>query len=135
MDTTTNKPKKFKIKRKKVGSASSVSTDKTSTSAKGTKRRFKIKKKKTKTSTSSSTIDISSLSDTMSSFLVSSEKASSSVSEEIKAKGMEDLLSAQTTPLRINTYSMNIIVPFSDNSVLKAKANLEASISDNLENI
>ena len=117
MDTTTNKPKKFKIKRKKVGSASSVSSDDTSKSAKGSKRRFKIRKKKTKTSTSSSTIDISSLSDTMSSFLVSSEKASSSVSEEIKAKGMEDLLSAQTTPLReLTPYSMNIIVPFRINS-------------------
>ena len=88
---TANKPKrKLKIRRKIVESSTSVSSDQT-TDVK--KRRLKIRRKKTKTSSSAESsakkIDISSLSDTMSSFLVSSTQESSRISQETRAKETE----------------------------------------------
>jgi hypothetical protein len=102
----------FKIRRKKTQSSVSSSVSDSSQDNKP-KRRFKIKKKTPR--------------DTSSQGVVSSEISSSLLSLLVTSSDNESISSVIETKTVLSNYSVNIIVPFRDNLVLKSKANQNRS--------
>ena len=102
----------FKIRRKKTQASASSSISDSSQDNKP-RRKFKIKRKPTR--------------DTSSQGVVSSEISSSLLNLLVTSSNTESVSSTIETKTALSNYSVNIIVPFRDNLVLKSKANQNRS--------
>ena len=130
MDSTKKAKKKLVIRRKKplqatssssaVSESTPISVTSSSSSIIRRKKKLIVRKKKVKTTTSETTTQSSDLTSFLSTF-------TKPVSHSVEID--EGIASAAATPVsKLDNYSINIIVPFRDNLVLKHEINQDRAV-------